>query len=139
MMPDSLEGLISIMRTFASAGAMLGALLGGIVIGNIPKAGSKIIYWTLVLGICLLSMVDVLISPASSIVLAAVVGISLGARRPPNLLLIVTFSLVGFLNQGKTDLRQRYWVEGTLSTELQVSELPAFYLDWIDTSESRDH
>lgn len=135
MMPDSLEGLISIMRTFASAGAMLGALLGGIVIGNIPKIGSKIIYWTLILGICLLSMVDVLISPASSIILAAIVGISLGTRKPPILLLVVTFSLVGFLNQGKTDLRQRYWVEGTLSTELQVSELPAFYLDWINTSQ----
>ncbi len=135
VLPDSLDGLISIARTFSSAGAMLGALLGGIVIGNVPKPSSKVMYWLLIIGICLLAMADVLISAASSIVLAAVVGISLGTRKPPIVVLIITFAIVGFLNQGKTQLRKEYWVPGTLETQLRIIELPEFYFDWIDMSQ----
>lgn len=135
VLPNSLHGLMPIMRTFASAGAMLGALLGGIVISNVPGVSYKFMYWGLILLISFLSMADVLISAASSIVLSSIVGISLGTRKPPVILLLITMALVSFLNQGKTDLRLRYWVPGTLATDLSVFELPGFYLDWFETSE----
>ena len=134
LLPPSLQGVFPILRTFASAAAMLGALLGGLVLGKVSEPGKKLLFWVLVLMICLFSMVDVLISAASSIVLASIVGMALGKGNPPWGLLAATLGIVGFLNQGKTDIRERYWVPGTLETQLNFENLPQFYLDWIETS-----
>jgi len=136
LLPPSLRGFFPIIRTFASAAAMLGALLGGLVLGKVAEPGKKILFWVLILIICLFSMADVLISAASSIVLASIVGMALGKGKPPWVLLAVTLAIVAFLNQGKTDLRERYWVPGTLTTELHFEKMPEFYLDWIETSSS---
>ena len=136
LLPASLRGLFPIIRTFASASAMLGALLGGLVLGKVSEPGKKMMFWILILIICLFSMADVLISAASSIVLASIVGMALGKGKPPWALLAVTMAIVAFLNLGKTDLRERHWVPGTLTTELHFEKMPEFYLDWIETSSS---
>ena len=134
LLNTGLAGIVSIIRTFSSAGAMLGALLGGIVVGKITTVGKRTIFWSFIIALAGISLIDVLLSDASRVVIAAVVGMSLGKGKPPWLLLMITFSLVGFLNQGKVDVRERYWQQGTNSTELSLPELPAFFADWAATS-----
>jgi len=131
---DSLGGLVSVIRTFSSAGAMLGALLGGIVIGKIPTPGRRVLFWSLIIALATISLIDVLLSDASRVVLAAVVGMSLGKGKPPWILLVITFAIVGFLNQGKVTIREQYWERGSNSTNLKLSQLPTFFTDWMTTS-----
>ncbi len=125
---------LSLLRTFSAAASMLGALLGGIVIGKIPTGSRRIIFWSLVGSLAVISLIDVLLSDASRVVIAAVVGMALGKGKPPWALLIVTFSIVGFLNPGKTEIRVRYWESGTNSTNLSFTELPTFFGDWVGIS-----
>jgi|GEM_PF-643335 len=133
---NSIGGLASIIRTFSAAAAMLGALLGGIVIGKLPSAGRKFLFWFLVISLAVISLIDVLLSDASRVVIAAVVGMALGKGRPPWMILIVTFAIVGFLNPGKTAIREQYWQRGTNSTELSFAQLPGFFGDWVSISAS---
>lgn len=128
------NGIISIVRTFSGAAAMLGALLGGIVVGKITEIGKRTLFWLFIITLACISLIDVLLSDASRVIIAAVVGMSLGKGKPPWVLLAVTFFSVGFLNQGKVDIRERYWEQGTNSTNLTFAELPDFFFDWLGTS-----
>lgn len=133
LLPGGLASLFPILRTFSTAASMLGAMLGGLVVGARGAAGLAPIYWLCLGSSFLLLVSDVLISGASGLVLAATVGISLGKRRIPLGFLVITMGIVGFLNQGKFVMRERYW-EDTNTTKIALSDLPAFYAEWIDAS-----
>lgn len=126
----------SIVRTGADAAGALGGLLGGLVIGGKRRSSGAWIFWILVGSICLLSIADILISAASGIVLAVAVGLALGLRKVPWVFLVCTFGIIGFLNQGKFDMRSRYWKDSDKGnvTNIGFSDLPNFYSEWIGAS-----
>jgi hypothetical protein len=61
------------------------------------------------------------------------VGLALGMRSIPWRFLLVALGLVGFLNQGKFVMRERYWIQSN-SSSVAVSSLPAFYAEWANAS-----
>jgi hypothetical protein len=138
LLPGPLAGLFPIIRTFAIVASMLGAMLGGLAVGGHPNHLRSWIYWGLLAAIGLLAVADVLLSGASGILLSAAVGLALGMRRVPWKFLTVTFLLVGFLNQGKFVMRERYWqgAEQTNTTAIGLLDLPGFFAEWTEASGS---
>jgi hypothetical protein len=137
ILPTQLHGIFPIIRNFVSASGMLGAFFGGLAIGDRPDDRRRWGYWALLLSIFFLSVAEVLISAASVLVLSAAIGLALGKQRVPFGFLLVALGLVGFLNQGKFDMRSRYWGgEGNL-TGVSLRELPAFYGEWATVSAGR--
>ena len=136
LLPGGLSGLFPVIRTFATAAGMLGALLGGLAVGGRPDHARTWIYWGLLAAILVLSVADVLLSGASGLVLSAAVGLALGQRKIPLVFLAVAFAVVGFLNQGKFVMRERYWSEDSNTTQIAVSRIPSFFLEWAGASTS---
>lgn len=131
-----LEGIFPIVRTFSEAASMLGGMLGAMVVGGRPGHVQSWVFWLLVTLIGLLSIADVLISGASGLVIAVTIGLSFGTKRLPWRFLLVTFGLIGFLNQGKFVVRERYWNSESSSTALGLLELPGLYVEWAAASSS---
>ena len=77
-----------------------------------------------------------MISSASGLVIAVTVGLSLGMRRLPWRFLLVTFGIIGFLNQGKFVMREKYWDAESNTTGLGLLELPGLYFEWASASSS---
>ncbi len=134
MLPGPLMGLFPVIRTFAGAASMLGAMLGGMAVGRCATHVRNWIYWALVLIIGILSVADILLSAASGLVLSAGVGLALGRGRIPWKFLAVSFCIVGFLNQGKFVMRDRYWNETSNMTSTTLLMLPQFYGEWTAAS-----
>jgi hypothetical protein len=137
VLPTSLHGMFPIIRNFASAAGMLGAFFGGLAIGDRPDHTRRWGYWALLLSIFFLSVGDVLISAASALVVSAVLGLALGGQRVPIGFLLVALGVVGFLNQGKFDMRNRYWKGESNTSGVPLRELPAFYGEWAVASAAR--
>lgn len=131
-----LERMFSVMRTFATSAGALGALFGGLAIGSRPTLARAWIYWALFATIFALEIADVLLSGAAGIVLSAAIGLALGTRKVPFKFLLATFAVVGFLNQGKFSIRQKYWGEESNTTGISLTGLPAFFVEWSAASAS---
>lgn len=134
LLPGSLWRFFPVIRALADASALFGALIGGLSISLVPHPTRKLLYWSLLLAIFFLSIADVLLSAATGLILATAVGLALGKGRFPLVFLALTFSLLGFLNQGKFTVREKYWDSDSNTTQLAVSQLPSFYADWAATS-----
>lgn len=134
LIPRGMEGLIPIIRVFSTAASLLGGLLGGLIVGSRPASARNITFWVLLSLIFLLSVADVLISAASGLVLATMIGLALGKRRIPWVFSCVVLCLVGFLNQGKFIMRERYWSDDGSTTSTSVLQLPSFYMEWATAS-----
>jgi hypothetical protein len=137
ILPTPLHGTFPIIRNSAGAAGMLGAFFGGLAIGDRPDSLRRWGYWALLLAIFFLSVGDVLISAASGLVLSAAVGLALGKQRVPFGFLLMAIGLVGFLNQGKFDMRNRYWSAESNFSSVSLRGLPAFYGEWAVASAGR--
>ncbi|QJE94291.1 hypothetical protein [Luteolibacter luteus] len=129
-----IERFYSVMRTFANASGALGALFGGLAIGSKPSVARAWIFWILFASIFLLSVADVLLSGAAGLVLSTAIGLTLGKQKAPLKFLLMTFAVVGFLNQGKFTLREKYWSDDSNTTRMTLTELPSLYMEWADAS-----
>ncbi|MDF1658882.1 MAG: hypothetical protein P1U58_14800 [Verrucomicrobiales bacterium] len=134
LLPGSLWSLFPVIRTGSDAASMFGALIGGIALVNNPQRVKAVIYWLLLGTIFFLSIADVLLSAATGLILATSVGLALGRAKFPWLFLISALALLGFLNQGKFTVRDKYWDSETNTTHLSIAQLPSFYLDWASES-----
>lgn len=128
------DRLFSMMRNFATAAGAMGALFGGLAIGSRPTLARAWIFWSLFAAIFLLEIADVLLSGAAGIVLSAGIGLTLGSRKMPVKFLLATFAVVGFLNQGKFVIRERYWNEDSNTSGVSLVALPSIYADWCHAS-----
>ena len=137
ILPTPLHGFFPIIVNFASGAGMLGAFFGGLAIGDRPDYKKRWGYWALLLAIFFLSVGDVLISAASALVISAAVGLALGKQRLPFGFLLVALGFVGFLNQGKFDMRARYWSGESNINSVSLRGLPAFYGEWAVASAAR--
>jgi hypothetical protein len=120
-----------IIRALFEAAMLLGALLGGLV-GS--SRGARTCFWLLVGLLFFLKVSDLLISSALGLVVAATIGLLFGRRRMPWLFLIITLAVVGFFNQSKFVMRERYWNKETSSSSVTLAQLPRFYMEWAGQS-----
>ena len=133
LLPGESKGFVSILRTFATASEMLGALLGGYSVSMRAGASKAFLYWGLLAGICFLSVSGILISSATAIVVATTIGLAAGGRRLPWFFLCVALGIVSFLNLGKFTMRDRHWQEGEAQA-IGLSSLPALFAEWAEAS-----
>ena len=122
-----LGGLMPILSAGSSAAATLGAMLGGYAIGVSGK--NKPAFWILLALLFFVSIRDVLISTASSFVLASILGLALGSKKIPWKVLVIVIGLLTFLSAGKFTLREKYWKESN-TTGVTITGLPALYAEW---------
>jgi hypothetical protein len=125
---------MSVFTAFAGAVASLGALLGGMTVARRPFTAGAILFWALFTGLFFLLTSGILLSGANALVIACAVGLGFGLRRIPWGFLVTAFLLVGFLNQGKFVMRDRYWNEDSDSVQLSLGGLPQFYEEWFQAS-----
>jgi hypothetical protein len=133
LVPTALAGFLPVLRTFASAAEALGALLGGYAVAAPGRGGHSPFYWVLLAGISIISISGVLLSSATALVVAASIGQAFGKRRLPWMFLAVCLSIAGFFNLGKFTMRDRYWVNGSM-TAISLAQLPGHYAEWAAAS-----
>jgi MFS family permease len=76
---------------------------------------------------------SLILAPFISLLLISLLGYLSTATRIPWLALVFVVGLVAFLHNGKSDMRERYWLE--LGRErLTLAQLPQFYSDWVEMS-----
>ncbi|HXI69423.1 MAG TPA: hypothetical protein VNN22_03590 [Verrucomicrobiae bacterium] len=134
LLPENLTGLFSALQAFSGAATLLGAFLGGLAVARLPLLGGALIFWTLFALDFLLDTSSVLLSAASGLVIACGAGLGLRRRRIPWAFLIVLLLVVGFLNQGKFVMRERYWNPESGEQRMSLSGLPSFFAEWADVS-----
>jgi hypothetical protein len=69
-----------------------------------------------------------------SIVILALVGYVSGSRRLPFILTIVALLLTSLLHSGKSAMRAKYWDSTGGHRQATITELPAFYGEWIEAA-----
>ena len=122
-----LGGLVPVLSAGSGAAATLGAMLGGYAIGVSGK--NKSAFWILLALLFFVAIRDVLISAASSFVIASILGLALGSRKIPWMVLVIVIGLLTFLSAGKFTLREKYWKESN-TTGVTLTGLPALYAEW---------
>jgi hypothetical protein len=127
-----LGGLMPVLSAGSSAAASLGAMLGGYAIG--VSGQNKPAFWVVLILLFFIAIHDILLSAASSFVVAAIIGIALGSKKIPWKILIIVFSILTFLSASKFVMRERYWTKESNSTGVSLSRLPAFYSEWFQAS-----
>lgn len=59
---------------------------------------------------------------------SALIGFTIGRGRVPWVTIVIVVLVFGFLHNGKTPMRERYWDGGPQA--IQVWELPGFFAEW---------
>lgn len=123
-----------VIRSIADVACLAGAFLGGFLIyqKGIPRS-LKIAYFTLLWLIFAVDMAYLLLFTVVAIIAAYTLGALLGGGRLPWKLLLAIFIILGVLNFGKFQMREKYWGEGG-SGGASFLQLPAFYLEWVNES-----
>lgn len=128
------QGVMPIIKAGLAAGSALGAFLGAFVI-SFQKGGNgkSARFWAAFLTLFILTASGLLLSGVTLMVVAAAMGLGLGAGRVPWLFLITVGGGLAFLNVSKFDMREKYWREGGDAANRLV-DLPAFYIEWSEAS-----
>jgi hypothetical protein len=66
-----------------------------------------------------------------SIMVLALIGYVSGSRRLPITLTVGLVALVALMHNGKGAMREKYWAENDQRDTVQISQLPAFFAEWI--------
>ncbi len=130
------SGSESVVNALVSGAGMCGffVIALGIGSGEIPLYRTGL-FWGLFLFDCLVSASALLLSAPTSFVATVAIGLFWGSERIPWKFLTVVVAILGFLNLGKYEMRERYWdplVDYT--NTLPLSQIPARYAEWADTS-----
>ncbi len=97
--------------------------------GELAQGEKVLLLCTVIPQMIMMSIGLILIAAISQIGIA-VLGYLCGGKRIPWLALVIAFPLVAVLHTGKTRMREKYWQEGSPSPT--VSQLPAYFAEWID-------
>lgn len=105
--------------------------------GELNHSDKTVLFATLIPQM-VIQTVELLLVATISLMGIAFLGYLSGSKRIPWVALIFAFGALAVLNNGKTPMRAKYW-EQKLPTPA-ISELPAFYAEWIghglDTSDT---
>ena len=129
-------GAHSIVVAVINAAGMSGYFLTAMAISSGgAHRPTRTFFWCTLTGHLILLTSSILLSSVINIVGAAVIGLFWGAGRIPRTFLLVCSCLLAFLNLGKFEMRERHWgASGQMVSELNVSTLPGFYMEWVGYS-----
>ena len=133
LLPSGSESLVTAL---VSAAGMCGFFVValGIGSGEIPayKTG---IFWCLFAFNCIISASSLLLSSTTSFVATIAIGLFWGSERIPWKFLTIVIAVLGFLNLGKFEMRNRHWdALSDYAEALPMSQIPARYTEWVDAS-----
>lgn len=134
LLPGQAVSFLPTIVAFAGASCSLGSFLGGLAVAHRPLRTGAILFWTTFILLVVLFLSSMLLSAAESVVFACAIGLGFGSRRIPWGFLITAVLVVGFLNEGKAQMRERYWNASAGGPSLQLSHLPEFFEEWGETS-----
>jgi hypothetical protein len=125
------SGGYSVLRTIFDAAALGGTLVGGYAVGaGLMPRGQRNAFWIFFTLFCALKASSILLSGTMGVVAAVSIGYFLGARRPPWLMLGITFAVLSFFNLSKFEMRAKYWDEYGYSTGVPFADLPGYFTEW---------
>lgn len=134
LIPGSMASLMSVFTAFSGAVVSLGAMLGGMAVARRRFDAGTALFWVLFASLFFLFTSGILLSGANALVIACAIGLGFGHKRIPWKFLVGTLLVVGFLNQGKFVMRERYWNEDSGSARVGLAQLPQFYAEWAQAS-----
>jgi hypothetical protein len=134
IIPESLVYGTPILRSLANAAGVLGGLIGAMMIGRGASFVQALIFWGLVTLFGILLIADVLLSAVTGLVVAVALGLLFSRGRVPWLFLMLAFLILGFFNQGKFAMRQKYWGDTGQNRVQELSQLPSFFTEWAEVS-----
>lgn len=96
------------------------------------KPGQVWLYLIMLSGLVIASITSLMLSGAVPIIALSMVGFVLGAKKVPWIVVAVIFPFLVLLHAGKYQMRELYYTtEGERKERGGLSNLPAFYSEWI--------
>lgn len=128
--------LTAILLLLSAFGAFLGAFV--VTFRGKDKGGAGP-YWVAFYVLFFLTSSGLLLSGVTLIVVSTAMGMALGSGRVPWVFVLLMGGILGFLNLGKFDMRERYGGEyvsygGESVSNTGLAALPAFYAEWSQCS-----
>lgn len=132
-LPAGMSSLISpVIKSTTMAGYFLLAMMVG------ARDGGRLVrfvFWSTLAINAVLIASSFLLSAATNLMAAAVIGLFWGSGRLPWRFITITLVALSFLHFGKFEMRERYW--GTDELDRQVvsfAKLPDIYSEWFEAS-----
>jgi len=127
-------GLFAIVRAVALALGALGCFALSYRLGRGELTPARALLFRVLIAALIFSNVpSLLLITAMSVIVVAALGYTLGARRFPWLLCLLSVLAFVFLHAGKGDMRAIYWKEDEDPT-IQPLNYPSFLAEWIRRS-----
>ena len=129
-------GSYPLINSLTAAAGMCGFFIGALEIGGgRAPMSSKLGFWMCLLLQCLISAGGLLLSSTTTLLAAVSVGLFWSRGRLPVKFILLTLSLLYFLNLGKHEMRRRHSDpdSGDIVTQ-GLAELPEVYAEWTDIS-----
>lgn len=127
-------GTQPVIAALTKASSIIGYFLVGLYIGSKPKQkGIAAIYWLSFSINAFLGAASLLLSSASILVAACVIGLFWGSGRMPWRFLAVMGVVLSFFHIGKADMRRIHWTDESYAT-VSLENLPSFFTKWAEIS-----
>ena len=124
-------GTGSIVTALVGAAGMSGYFLVAMFVSSgEARPTTRITFWVILVVHLLLLASSILLFTVVNIIGAVVIGLFWGSGRMPRRFLIICCSVLAFLNVGKYEMRDRYWMDGAISDRVTLTTLPAFFGEW---------
>ena len=134
LLPSGTYSLVSaVIKAMTIAGYFIVAMAIG---ANEAKPSIKAFYWCTFVVNALIMASGFLLSSATNLVAAAVIGLFWSSGRLPWKLIVATLAILSFLHLGKFDMRERYWGDQDEGASFKptLQQLPGYYQEWGDSS-----
>lgn len=129
------HGAFSLARAVADAAGIGGGLLCGYFSSiGVLRGTLRILYWIFLVAHCLLTIYNYTLFPATSLLIAMLIGTFLGRGKLPVIPIIVIGLAFSFFNLSKFEMRKRHWMEGTAYAAQELADLPDRMIEWSELS-----
>jgi hypothetical protein len=91
------------------------------------------LFWVLLILNMITSAAGLLLVGAAATFLVAAIAFTVGRKKPPVLLIVITLICLTCLHTGKSEMRGKYWFSGT-PTFVQPWQYPTWYSEWVGYS-----
>ncbi|MBD2237446.1 hypothetical protein H6G35_12600 [Aulosira sp. FACHB-113] len=124
-------GIFAIICNVTLALSSLATFVLAYRLGSQELSGARARWFILLLVISIVvNAASLLLVGAASIFLIAIFAFTIGRKKLPILVIIISLICFCFLNYGKGEMRAKYWFGGEYSSYIQPWEYPAWYSEW---------
>lgn len=130
-------GSDSIVHVLVSAASACGFFLTGMMIGKGAIQGyQRAMFWVLIAVQCYIEASAFLLSTTITIVFSAAIGLFWGSGKIPWRFIAVVTVVLSFLNLGKFEMRDKYWLKdaGNPTPQFTLGQMPGYYEEWVGAS-----